>query len=71
MVSVLSKSFAKQDNVGFFELIKRNGRKMAAQKFYSLLVLKKYEIIEVTQDETYGDIIISQGDKFDSFSPSN
>jgi len=71
MVSVLSKSFAKQDNVGFFELIKRNGRKMAAQKFYSLLVLKKYEIIEVTQDETYGDIIISQGDKFDLFSPSN
>ncbi len=71
MVSVLSKSFAKHDNVGFFELIKRNGRKMAAQKFYSLLVLKKYEIIEVTQDETYSDIIISQGDKFDSFSPSN
>lgn len=70
MVSLLNRSFNKQDNVGFFEITKRNGKKSVVQKFYSLLVLKKYEIIEVTQAETFGDIIISKGDKFESFAPS-
>jgi cohesin complex subunit SCC1 len=67
MVSMLNKNFAKVDNVGFFDLIKRNGRKSVVQKFYSLLVLKKFEIIEVFQEETYGDIIINKGEKFDNF----
>lgn len=70
MVSILNRSFNKNDNVGFFELTKRNGRKQLVQKFYSLLVLKKYEIIEVTQEETYDDIIISKGDKFEAFAPN-
>lgn len=69
MVSLLNKSFAKHDNVGFFELIKKNGRKNVVQKFYSLLVLKKYEIIDVTQEESYDDIIITKGDKFESMAP--
>jgi chromatin segregation and condensation protein Rec8/ScpA/Scc1 (kleisin family) len=67
MVSILNKSFAKHDNVGLFELTKKNVRKHVAQKFYSLLVLKKYDIIEISQDETYGDIIISKGPKFENF----
>lgn len=67
MVSILKKSFNKNDNVGFFELIKKNGRKNVVQKFYSLLVLSKYEIIEVSQEDQYDDIIISQGDKFETF----
>ena len=67
LVTVLNKNFAKTENVGFFELIKRNGKKSVVQKFYSLLVLKKYDIIEVFQEETYGDIIITKGDKFENF----
>ncbi len=67
MISILNKSLTKYDNVGFTELIKKNPRKTVVQKFYSLLVLTKYEIIDVSQDETYGDIIISKGEKFDSF----
>lgn len=70
MVSLLNKSFNKHDNVGFFELTKKTGRKHAVQKFYSLLVLKKYEIIELSQEETYSDIIICKGDKFDTFAPN-
>ena len=66
MVSLLSKSFSKSDNAGFFELTRKNGRKQLVQKFYSLLVLTKYEIIEVSQHEQYGDVIITKGDKFDS-----
>lgn len=67
MVSILNKSLSKQDNVGFFELARKNTRKHAAQKFYSLLVLKKFNIIDVFQADTYGDIIVSKGDKFDNF----
>lgn len=70
MVSILNKGFAKNDNVGFFELIKRNGRKSVVQKFYSLLVLKKYEIIDLSQADTYGDIIICKGEKFENFAPN-
>ncbi len=70
MVSVLNKCFHKTDNVGFFELSRKNLRKHAAQKFYSLLVLKKYDIIDVCQTDTYGDIIISKADKFDNFTSS-
>jgi hypothetical protein len=67
MISLLNKSLNKYDNVGFTELTKQNSKKTVVQKFYSLLVLTKYEIIEVSQDETYGDIIVSKGEKFDSF----
>lgn len=67
MVSILNKSFGKQDNVGFFELARKNTRKHAAQKFYSLLVLKKFDIIDVYQADTYGDIIVTKGDKFENF----
>lgn len=70
MVSILNKNFSKVDNVGFFDLAKKNSRKHAAQKFYSLLVLKKYDIIEVSQADTYGDIIISKGEKFENFTPN-
>jgi cohesin complex subunit SCC1 len=70
MVSLLTKGFNKNDNVGFFEMTKRNGKKSVVQKFYSLLVLKKYEIIDLFQGETYGDIIITKGDKFDNFTSS-
>lgn len=67
MIALLSKSFQKHANVGFFELTKRNGRKFVAQKFYSLLVLKKYEVIEVSQPEAFGDIELSRGEKFECF----
>jgi hypothetical protein len=67
MVSLLNRSFNKQDNVSFFELIRRNGKKSVVQKFYSLLVLKKHEIIDVYQAETFGDVVISKGEKFETF----
>ncbi len=70
MVSILNKSFSKQDNIGFFELARKNTRKHAAQKFYSLLVLKKFDIIDVHQADTYGDIIVTKGDKFENFTNS-
>jgi hypothetical protein len=70
MITLLNRSLSRYDNVGFTELTKQNATKTVVQKFYSLLVLTKYEIIEVSQDETYGEIIISKGEKFDSFTSS-
>jgi hypothetical protein len=67
MVSLLNKGFAKHPNVGFFEVIRKNNKKQSAQKFYSLLVLKKYDIIDVSQAKCFDDIIISKGEMFDTF----
>ena len=67
MISLLNKSLSRHANIGFFELTKRNGRKQVAQKFYSLLILKKYDAIDVTQCDSFGDIIITKSNKFDNF----
>lgn len=37
----------------------------AAQKFYALLVLKKFRAIEIHQTEAYADISVRRGDLFD------
>lgn len=38
----------------------------AAQKFYSLLVLKKFQALEIRQDTAYGDIAVTRGIMFDN-----
>lgn len=40
--------------------------KQAAQKFYSLLVLKKFQALEIRQDMAYGDITVTKGIMFDN-----
>ena len=44
-------------------MISRNNRKQVASKFYTLLVLKKIQAIEVEQTEPFGDITITSGPK--------
>lgn len=38
----------------------------AAQKFYSLLVLKKFRALDIQQDASYGDILVTKGTMFDN-----
>ena len=38
----------------------------AAQKFYTLLVLKKHQVLELQQEYSYGEILVSRGKKFDN-----
>lgn len=38
----------------------------AAQKFYSLLVLKKFQALDIKQDVAYGDILVTKGVMFDN-----
>ncbi|XP_050349066.1 double-strand-break repair protein rad21 homolog isoform X2 [Nymphalis io] len=43
-----------------------NNRKQVAQKFYSLLVLKKHQMLKLEQNETYGPITITKGAQFET-----
>ncbi|CAB3377355.1 Hypothetical predicted protein [Cloeon dipterum] len=57
---------SSQKPMFFSEMTHRNSRKQVAQKFYTLLVLKKFEAVELHQDKSYADIGITPGPKFDN-----
>ena len=61
MLSNLSKLLGKNDKVSFQSTISRCNRKQVASKFYSLLVLKKTQTIEVHQSHPYSDILLTKG----------
>ncbi|KHN80031.1 Double-strand-break repair protein rad21 -like protein [Toxocara canis] len=60
-ISTKLKSSAAEEITLSDLLTKGSTRKTAAQKFYTLLVLKKWQAIDVRQDEPYGEILISAG----------
>merc|ERR1712098_369920 len=45
---------------------KKDTKKDGAQKFYSLLVLQKFETLDISQTSIYGDLNIVKGPTFDS-----
>ncbi|KAM4689734.1 double-strand-break repair protein rad21 homolog [Discoglossus pictus] len=59
---VLAKTGA--ESISLLELCRNTNRKQAAAKFYSFLVLKKQQAIELTQEEPYSDIIATPGPRF-------
>ncbi|KAM6968228.1 double-strand-break repair protein rad21 homolog A-like [Aplochiton taeniatus] len=59
---VMAKTGA--ESVSLLELSRENNKKQAAAKFYSFLVLKKQQAIELTQTEPYSDIIATPGPRF-------
>lgn len=42
----------------------RNTRKQVAQKFYTMLVLKKAQAVELIQNASYDTILVTKGPKF-------
>lgn len=56
----------KREPIYLSEMTVRNNRKQAAQKFYSLLVLKKFQALSLAQTESYGDIQITKGPMFEN-----
>ncbi|XP_055327721.1 double-strand-break repair protein rad21 homolog [Paramacrobiotus metropolitanus] len=63
-----SKSDGSQ-SVNFEELIRgRRSRKEVAQRFYSALVLKKLQAVDVEQEVPYGEIWLKKGSRFIEFS---
>ena len=63
MMHVINKHLRRDPTASFREMTASNNRKQVASKFYTLLVLKKMQAIEVEQPEPYGDIAIVQGPK--------
>uniref|UniRef100_A0A182QG97 Rad21/Rec8-like protein N-terminal domain-containing protein n=1 Tax=Anopheles farauti TaxID=69004 RepID=A0A182QG97_9DIPT len=56
----------KADQMMLSEMTHRNNKKQAAQKFYSLLVLKKFKALEISQKQPYDDITVTRGPMFDN-----
>ncbi|KAJ8273353.1 hypothetical protein GJAV_G00100660 [Gymnothorax javanicus] len=59
---VMAKTGA--ESISLLELCRNNNKKQAAAKFYSFLVLKKQQAIELSQSEPYSDIIATPGPRF-------
>ncbi|KAM6900058.1 double-strand-break repair protein rad21 homolog A-like [Xenentodon cancila] len=59
---VMAKTGAQ--SVSLLDLCRNNNRKQAAAKFYSFLVLKKQQAVELVQEEPYSDIIAAPGPRF-------
>nr|XP_046274569.1 double-strand-break repair protein rad21 homolog A-like [Scatophagus argus]XP_046274571.1 double-strand-break repair protein rad21 homolog A-like [Scatophagus argus] len=59
---VMTKTGAQ--SVSLLDLCKNNNKKQAAAKFYSFLVLKKQQAVELVQEEPYSDIIATPGPRF-------
>ncbi|MBN3318238.1 RAD21 protein, partial [Atractosteus spatula] len=66
MLHGLQRALAKTgaESISLLELCRNNNKKQAAAKFYSFLVLKKQQAIELTQQEPYSDIIATPGPRF-------
>ncbi|KAA0702668.1 Double-strand-break repair protein rad21 -like protein [Triplophysa tibetana] len=59
---VVAKTGAQ--SISLLELCRNNNKKQAAAKFYSFLVLKKQQAIDLTQVEPYSDIVATPGPRF-------
>ncbi|XP_048004141.1 double-strand-break repair protein rad21 homolog isoform X2 [Leguminivora glycinivorella] len=67
LFAVMRPKLAAGLQLGFDDLAPRhNNRKQVAQKFYSLLVLKKHQVLKLEQHETYGPITIIKGAQFET-----
>ncbi|XP_045514622.1 double-strand-break repair protein rad21 homolog isoform X1 [Pieris brassicae] len=67
LFSLMKPKLIGEASIMFAELAPRhNNRKQVAQKFYSLLVLKKHQVLKLEQNETYGPITISRGTQFET-----
>uniref|UniRef100_A0AAY5EJ98 Rad21/Rec8-like protein N-terminal domain-containing protein n=1 Tax=Electrophorus electricus TaxID=8005 RepID=A0AAY5EJ98_ELEEL len=66
MLHGLQRVMAKTgvQSISLLELCKNNNRKQAAAKFYSFLVLKKQQAVDLSQVEPYSDIVATPGPRF-------
>lgn len=62
---------SSQENLSFEQLSEGCSRRTAAGVFFELLQLKTWDFVELNQDESYGDILVGKGVKFDEGPPSN
>ncbi|KAF8789606.1 double-strand-break repair protein rad21 homolog [Argiope bruennichi] len=66
LLHVIHNALDNNRSISFSELVKNNKRKQVAQKFYTFLVLKKQQAVELEQNPSYGDMIITRGPKYNA-----
>ncbi|XP_049780758.1 double-strand-break repair protein rad21 homolog [Schistocerca cancellata] len=66
MYHIVRSKLERCDKLYFSDMVHRNNRKQVAQKFYTLLVLKKHTVLELTQESSYENIHITRGNKFEN-----
>jgi cohesin complex subunit SCC1 len=64
MGQYLEKSFSTEERLSFNALFEGKNKRTVAVAFFELLVLKSNKLIDLQQDEPYGDIIITKTDAF-------
>ena len=64
--TILKSKLAVLPELRLSQMTKRNSRKQAAQKFYSLLVLQKALAVNIFQPENNGDISVTKGPRFET-----
>lgn len=62
------KKRLRNNNILFSELVHGNNRKQVAQKFYTMLVLKKLQAVELSQDGPFTEMFLSRGPLFENAS---
>ncbi len=72
MLNAFERTFDSTDTLSFHEHlslgnINYHTRKLTAQKFYTLLVLKKLQAIDVEQTEPFQDITVTPGVNFHQY----
>ncbi|KAG8186915.1 hypothetical protein JTE90_022882 [Oedothorax gibbosus] len=71
LLHVINDALDTSGSVSFQHMVRNNKRKQVAQKFYTFLVLKKQQAVELEQNPSYGDLIITKGPKYDTVYNSN
>ncbi|XP_064112474.1 double-strand-break repair protein rad21 homolog [Macrobrachium nipponense] len=56
----------KSKSINFTDFVQKNNRKQVAQKFYTMLVLKKLQAVELHQESAFSEILISPGPMYDN-----
>ena len=66
MYHVIKSKLDTKDRLTLSEMAYKNNRKQVAQKFYTLLVLKKFQVLELYQEYPYSEIVVNKGPKFEN-----
>ncbi|KAK3738843.1 hypothetical protein QZH41_015053 [Actinostola sp. cb2023] len=64
LLHTLKREFNRNETVNFNNLVLKNTRKQAANIFYSCLLLSKDNTLLMTQNDLFGDIMLTKGDHF-------
>ncbi|CAL1280352.1 unnamed protein product [Larinioides sclopetarius] len=56
--------FTERHEIKFSNLVQTDRKRKVAQKFHSMLMIKKFNIVEVQQAESYGEIVMTKGANF-------